>query len=186
MKFIKIIFNFIYTLSITTFISFAVIFLILFLSIYKNPKLYIIRSGSMSPYMPLGSVALVGQRLQPEIVSPFSQPLYSPGDVITYQLNKETVTHRIVNIKAENDVYSYQVQGDANKAADLSWVSEENIIGQVAFSLPEIGKYIVFAKSAKGNILLVIIPVTIFVYVEIQKIKNELVNLFRKKRLDIA
>ncbi|MCD7867832.1 MAG: signal peptidase I [Clostridiales bacterium] len=86
---------------------------------------YVVLSGSMEPRISTGSLVFADTReREPET-----------GDVITYQVDGQNVTHRVV--RTENGTCI--TKGDANTQEDLIPVSPSQIIGRVIFTLPYLG-----------------------------------------------
>ena len=106
--------------------------LLLFVALCILPKAfgiepYVVLSGSMEPEIQTGSMAYVNQRIHPYNVH--------TGDIITYQISDNTVTHRII----EETLTTVLTKGDANEEADFSPVSRDSIIGKYLFSIPYLG-----------------------------------------------
>jgi signal peptidase len=136
-------------------------------------RTYVVRTGSMSPSIPAGSVVFDAR-----------QSTYKIGNVITFiepgmtsANSSDLVTHRIVAIQKEGVVTYYQVKGDANKAPDANLVPNSNVVGVVKHSIPKIGYLVSFIKSLPGIIIFIIIPATIIVYEELGNIKDEVIRL---------
>ena len=89
-------------------------------------KLLIVTSNSMKPEFIFGDVLLAK-----------SQEQYSPNDVVSYEIEGATVTHRIVAIHKSCEAL-YEVKGDANTFSDLSLIKKEQVIGKIFFSIPKI------------------------------------------------
>lgn len=85
----------------------------------------IVLSGSMEPYMSTGGLAFTNTKnLEPEI-----------GDVITYRIDNNQVTHRVIDIEDG----AYITKGDANEGEDTTPVTKEQIVGTVVLSIPYLG-----------------------------------------------
>ena len=138
-------------------------------------KLYTVQSGSMEPIIHVGS--MIVSRPQKE---------YVKNDIITFYLPennyKETVTHRIHDIKTENGESVYVTKGDANNTPDTGIIKKSNIFGKLLFSVPYIGYIIAYSRTQTGLIILIIIPSTLIVYSELINIKNEMIRLIKKRK----
>jgi signal peptidase len=144
------------------------------LKIPGNYKIFSVQSGSMAPAIKTGAVV---------IIKPFDS--YQKGDVITIQdpaNPKNTVTHRIFEIKEKNGLVSYVTKGDANNTPDTEARLKGNVLGKVMFSIPLLGYPIGFAKTRDGLIILVIVPATLIIYSEVISIKNETVKLLKERK----
>lgn len=132
----------------------------------------------MEPKLKTGSLILI----QPK-------DNYEVGDIVTYKTESEidspnpknTVTHRIVEKKAEQDNNIYTTKGDANNTADPSPIAQEQILGTLFIAIPLIGRIVSFARTQTGLIILIIIPTTIIIFSELQVIKKEIVKLLQQK-----
>ncbi len=137
-------------------------------------RLYVVQSGSMEPVLKRKAVVLVQ-----------SQSEYEKGEIVTIDEspNSEvTVTHRIHEIEEEEGKRVFITKGDANDSPDGEKRVQDQIIGQVIFSVPYLGYPVSFAQTQEGLLVLVIIPAVIIVYSEIISIKNEVVKMINKKK----
>lgn len=137
-------------------------------------KLLTVQSGSMEPAIKTGSLVFVK-----------SQNEYLKGDIITFKNSKDskdTITHRIFDIKNINGVNEIQSKGDANNAPDADLIPKSLILGKVEFAIPYIGYSIGFSRTLPGLIVLIIVPATIIIYDEISKIKREAVEIKERRK----
>lgn len=149
------------------------------LNLPNGIKLFAVKSGSMRPAIPVGSIVAV----QP-------QERYRIKDVVTYKREEDrkisnpefTTTHRIVEIKKKDNKNYYITKGDANNAPDGKLIDKDLIIGKVIFYIPFLGYPVSFAKKPFGFAMLVIIPASIIIYSEIINIKNEIIKIFQKRK----
>lgn len=137
-------------------------------------KLLAVQSGSMEPVIKMGSVVMV-------------QPAdnYQKGDVITFtdpRRPKDSVTHRIFEVKTDLGKEVFITKGDANNSPDMETVSRERVLGKALFSIPLVGFVISFAKTQMGFILMIIVPATVIVYSELMNIKNEAKKLIEERK----
>jgi signal peptidase I len=150
-----------------------IVFLLLvgatFLPIPGNYKVFTVQSGSMEPHVKLGSLIFVKRADN-----------YQVRDVITFKVpgNKNTVTHRIEEIKTTESGLSFVTKGDANEEADTEETNQSNVVGKVFLMIPYVGYPIGYAKTQLGFILLVIIPSVIIIYDELRKIAEEIKKKF--------
>ena len=143
---------------------------------YKNdPKfkpevsLYTIISGSMEPAIHVYDVVVNLAVKSPEDIK--------VGDVITFEStssisNGLTVTHRVQDIKIVNGRYEYVTKGDYNPVADSSTAKYENVLGKVAFKIPQLGRVQFIVASKAGWFLVVLLPAMgVIIYDVIKLIK---------------
>jgi len=169
--------NIIYLITILLLIN-GLLVLLSAINIPFLPRVMVVRTGSMTPKIPVGSAIFSRETSSykyNDIITYISQ------DIVNGQPREDYITHRIVDINIDG---TFITKGDANNTADFDPVKKENVVGKVVFTIPYIGYVINFAKTKEGLILLVIIPATLIIYSEIITIKNETVKLLaqRKKR----
>jgi len=95
------------------------------------------------------------------------------GDIIVYEYNEHkmeertvTINHRIVEITEEG----FKTKGDAIGAIDDYTVKPSDIVGVVKFKIPYLGSFLRFANTTPGFVLLIIIPATLIIAIEIKNI----------------
>lgn len=88
---------------------------------------YAVLSGSMEPEFYPGDLVITKHKNKADI---------QVGDIVTYRDNEGvTITHRIM----EETPQGYITKGDNNNVEDADILTKDNIIGEVAFSLPKLG-----------------------------------------------
>jgi signal peptidase I len=157
--FLKKINSVITALLTTVAIIVAVIGLLATTTFRGEIKALIVRSGSMEPTLPVGSLIVTRKADQ-----------YQTGDVITFKQQSNFVTHRIVEVADGG----YRTQGDANKVADTNLVAPSNSIGKLWFFIPMAGKALTFIKKPLGFGLLIMLPALWIVIGEIFAIGREI------------
>lgn len=129
---------------------------------------FLVQSGSMSPTIKTGDLI---------VVKPDNS--YRAGDVVTFNnLKNQKVTHRIVNIKIENNNQKIFTKGDANKVLDDGYISSSQIIGKVNYQIPYLGKLVFFSKTLPGLIVLILVPTFLIIIGEFKKISKGLFEIF--------
>lgn len=122
--------------------------LILVVPRFFGVKMFGVLSGSMEPAYSVGDLIYA---------VPTDAGKIAEGDVISFLLNDDgtVATHRVVEIDRENkQVYT---KGDANELSDGRPVSYENILGVVKFSIPMVGRLIVYMNTTPGKIITITI-----------------------------
>ena len=99
----------------------SVCILLLVLAFSLSTRICWLRTGSMAPAYPAGSVIVISPLLGPR-----------EGAVCAYRHNGMTVIHRVVG----TDGTGYIFKGDANNTADPYTVTEDEIEGRMLFGLP--------------------------------------------------
>jgi signal peptidase len=119
-------------------------------------------TGSMEPAIPVGSVV---------VIKPVELETLKIGDIICFELSGSTsITHRIINITEEGFI----TKGDANEDPDQRIVKRENVIGKAIFTIPYLGYLVHFVRTPLGFILLIVIPASLIIVMEIKNIMKEL------------
>ena len=105
-------------------------------------SIFEVQTGSMADTINIGDWIIVGLDKNIKI-----------NDIVTYKLNKDYITHRVV--EAYKD--TYVTMGDANNAKDEK-ITEDQIIGKVVKILPKFG---IFRKTIFNPIILITIIITL-------------------------
>lgn len=121
---------------------------------------FVVTSGSMEPAIGVGDMVYVYDVDPAEI---------QENDVITYDVNGDgqVTTHRVIDVLQTEDGRQFQTKGDANEDPDRYQVPPEAVVGRVAFSLPLIGRAVVFANSQLGILTLLIVPAALLILNEV-------------------
>lgn len=159
------------TVLVFTVLPIAVFTMITFQSsILFGLRSFVVMTGSMEPLVQTGSV-----------VYSLAQSSYNKGDIVTFEKEKITVTHRIVDVKREGSNMVYLTKGDANSSIDSTFLGKDKIIGKVQFHFPFVGKFIFFLKNPIGFISFIAIPLIGFILIELWNIKMEFEREWEKK-----
>jgi signal peptidase len=131
----------------------------------QGAKFLSVQSGSMVPTFSKGSLV---------IVTDVPRHQYKVGDVITYtnpQNVKETISHRIVEIKTANDKPTGMIvtKGDANAQRDKA-VPIEAIVGKVNFHIPYLGYFYNFMLQPIGLLLIIYVPTLSVIVAEVKRL----------------
>lgn len=125
---------------------------------------YVVRSDSMSPAIPAGSVVFVEDVPTERI---------STGDVITFETGTDAaatrVTHRVVAVQADGE-RQFRTKGDANPVRDREPVAADQVVGAVSASLPLIGYLLAFASTDIGLLAFVVVPGLVLVALEVRDV----------------
>lgn len=100
---------------------------------------------------------------------------YQEEDIITYKLNEDFITHRVIRI----DTKTITTKGDANNTKDTP-ISKDSILGKVVFVIPNFGIWKKVFMSPKVLILL-IITFTLFSFTFSYNTKSKRKKLKKQK-----
>lgn len=136
------------------------IYLIIFIPSIWGEKPLVILSGSMEPILKVGGILYYKQ----ENINNFKE-----GDVLVYQLNDHTISHRIVKVLDD----SFITKGDNNKSIDTYEVLSYQILGKgTNWSIPYIGYYADFIYNHKYLLIVMIILSYFNIWFNSRKDKN--------------
>ena len=118
----------------------------------------IVISGSMEPEIKTGSIAFISKNIDYENIK--------EGDIISYDLGKTKVLHRVIDKNKEGLI----TKGDNNNVVDFGIVTESQINGKYLFSIPLLGYMILFISK---HILILVCFIVIFIVIKKGVRKNE-------------
>jgi signal peptidase len=134
----------------------------------QNP-FYVVASGSMIPVLKVYDVLIVSGH------EPFEE--IEVGDIIVFDRpsdHNRVIVHRVVSIISE-DPKTIRTQGDANAGSIPGTdypISEEEYIGKVAYTLPQVG-YVTQLLKPPINYVIIAVVIGIMVAKQVLKKKNE-------------
>lgn len=103
-----------------------------------------VRTGSMEPEIPVGSVV---------VVVPTPEEQIQVGDDVTYiTQSNQIVTHRVLGIDRDNGVFTTYGVANGMENTDPP-VRYENIIGVAKFHVPWIGPAVIYLNTLSGKIV---------------------------------
>ena len=129
-------------------------------------------SGSMEPTLEINDVVIV-QRCA---VSKLRK-----GDIITFQQEGRTISHRILDITQENGTIKFQTQGDNNEIPDSDKIEPGQVYGKVLFRVKKIGKIVNYIQNARGIISIVIFTIIVYILVSLRDKQKNSRKIKRKK-----
>lgn len=174
----KIIGNIFYTLFILLLVGVAGLFLASLLPFQNSFDIKIVKSGSMEPAIPTGSIVVV----RPSTT-------YAVGDVVTFgedNANQIPTTHRIIDIREEGGQTVFSTKGDANEDVDPVSTPQSEVIGKIAFHVPYAGFVLDFARQPIGFTLMIGIPAGVIILDEMIRVVQEVYALRRKKLIPMV
>ena len=138
---------FIWTVSI---ILGLIVAFLAFVFISPDYDLYIVRSGSMEPAINVGDMVLAG---------PVGTGGIKPGVIISYELGKNLITHRVLSIDGNTLI----TIGDANKEPDSTPVRLSQVQSRYIFRIPYVGYVAGFLRTRPGWLLSIVLPSIVLV-----------------------
>lgn len=127
----------------------------------KNPSILGVRffniiSGSMTPSIKINDVILVKKCDINDL---------KKDDVITFTKDKKTISHRIVKIIEIDNDKMFITKGDNNEVIDEGFIEENQIIGKVIFTIPKMGKLVMYIQDKNGFIHIISLIVISFILI---------------------
>ena len=105
-------------------------------------EVFIVRSGSMEPSIPVGSVIIVSA-VRPERLR--------TGEVVTIEAPAGVViTHRILSVEEVNGERHFQLKGDANPSPDPALVPVSWLVGRLTVAIPLLGYFLAYLSTPFG------------------------------------
>lgn len=129
-------------------------------------------SGSMEPTLEINDVVVV-QKCE---ISDLQE-----GDIITFQQEGRTISHRILNVTKEKGIVKFETKGDNNEIPDPDLVEQEQVYGKVLFRIRKIGKFISYIQNARGFINIVIFAIIVYILVSLKDKQRNIRKMKRKK-----
>lgn len=129
--------------------------------------LYTIVSPSMEPNLNIYDVIVNVNVKSPDDIK--------VGDVITFVSTSAiskgmTITHRVVAINDGPEGKEYTTKGDNNLSPDGSPALYKNVLGKVAFKLPQLGRIQTLLATKGGWLIIVVIPAVLIIISDILKL----------------
>jgi signal peptidase len=126
--------------ALTLLIAGAVILLSVGVGALLGFRALVVRSGSMAPAVQSGDV-VVTRLVRPSAVE--------PGDVVTFRdpsRRGELVTHRVVQVRPEEDRLAFVTRGDANTGEERWSIGRDGTVGSAAFRVAGAGHVLAWLR----------------------------------------
>ena len=115
---------------------------------------FIIRSGSMTPAIPVGGAVVLDLQPADDI---------RVGDVVTLRLDDGAIfTHRVTRLVSVQGVADVETKGDANQGVDPTLTPLDHVIGRVALTLPFVGFLVAALATPAGYATVLLACLTLF------------------------
>ena len=120
-------------LFLYSFITFALLTIVLLTSGLFTYQALTIGSGSMSPAIEKGDVIVLKSMKNEEARK------IKKGDVLVYNHDNKIIVHRVIKKSNNGETISFKTKGDYNNAKDSWTVKQEDVIGIVKFRIRWVG-----------------------------------------------
>ena len=138
--------------------------LFLIIQTIKNPedtpdifgiKTFSIISGSMRPTINVNDIIIVKQCEERDL---------KKGDIISFKVDDEIITHRIVLIENIDGKTVYSTKGDDNNVIDTKNVEYNQIEGKYIGKIPRVGKILKFLKNKVVFGVIIILLIVLYIH----------------------
>jgi len=136
---------------------------------------YIVQTGSMEPVVHTGSIALIQPKQADQV---------KKGDIIIFTSPKDpkqTILHRVFDIKQKDTSIDFETKGDNNNAPDNWVVPSISVKGVCIGTIPFVGHPAAFLKTPIGFAFLFGIPALFLVILQIKKIREGIEEEVQKR-----
>lgn len=109
--------------------------------------LLIVKSGSMAPAMPAGSLIVFRPADLDDVLN---------GEIIVFKERQSSaiISHRAVEKVFEDGSFYVKTQGDKNGRPDNELVASDNLMGKAALVIPRAGYILAYTKTTTGTLVL--------------------------------
>ena len=139
-------------------IYFGVVLLFENVSFLNRYQHYVIVSGSMEPTIDAGDVVFINKSVSVDELE--------EGDIIAFDavVNNQdiVVVHYVYSITENPGGYTIATIAEDAEDPDDWILTEDDIIGQYLFRLPRVGRFLLFAQSTTGRIVIIIDIILIY------------------------
>jgi signal peptidase I len=140
----------------------ALILFVVFLRFSPSVSVYRVLSSSMSPQFNSGDLVVTRR------VSGDAAATIAVGRVITFMVDGQSVTHRIVGLTDG----MYITKGDANESPDRRPVAPSQVNGVFLFSIPMLGSIVAALRSSP--LYSIVIPSAVLIVITLWELWKEI------------
>ena len=137
-------------------------------------KTFSIISGSMEPKININDIVIVKNVDKNQI---------KINDIITFKIEDETITHRVINIKQIDNKLIYTTKGDSNEVTDIEKIEYNQIEGKYVGKIPKIGKLLSILKN-KYIFGLILIFLIIFYMLQRKNIQKKITRKEKRQKYE--
>lgn len=117
-------------------------------------KTFTIISGSMEPTININDIVIIKKVDRFDI---------QKNDIITFKIDEEVVTHRVIDFKVIDNDLIFITKGDSNEVTDMQDVRYENIEGKYIRKIPKAGKVLSLLKNKYVFSLILILLIICYI-----------------------
>ena len=136
-------------------------------------KAYLISTESMEPELKKGDAIIIKKVAEDQL---------RVNDVVTFKINGEIITHRIVRIDDVNSEKFYITKGDNNNVEDSDELRFSDIEGKQIIKIPHLGNIVAGLKN--GIVIILVVLIALIMYLNRIEMKEKSEARREKKKIE--
>lgn len=136
-------------------------------------KAYLISTESMEPELKKGDAIIIKKVAEDQL---------RVNDVVTFKINGEIITHRIVRIDDVNSEKFYITKGDNNNVEDSDELKFSDIEGKQIIKIPHLGNIVAGLKN--GIVIILVVLIALIMYLNRIEMKEKSEARREKKKIE--
>lgn len=136
-------------------------------------KAYLISTESMEPELKKGDAIIIKKVAEDQL---------RVNDIVTFKINGEIITHRIVRIDDVNSEKFYITKGDNNNVEDSDELRFSDIEGKQIIKIPHLGNIVAGLKN--GIVIILVILIALIMYLNRIEMKEKSEARREKKKIE--
>lgn len=136
-------------------------------------KAYLISTESMEPELKKGDAIIIKKVAEDQL---------RINDIVTFKINGEIITHRIVRIDEVNSEKFYITKGDNNNVEDSDELRFSDIEGKQIIKIPHLGNIVAGLKN--GIVIILVVLIALIMYLNRIEMKEKSEARREKKKIE--
>ena len=136
-------------------------------------KAYLISTESMEPELKKGDAIIIKKVAEDQL---------RVNDIVTFKINGEIITHRIVRIDDVNSEKFYITKGDNNNVEDSDELRFSDIEGKQIIKIPHLGNIVAGLKN--GIVIILVVLIALIMYLNRIEMKEKSEARREKKNIE--
>lgn len=136
-------------------------------------KAYLISTESMEPELKKGDAIIIKKVAEDQL---------RVNDIVTFKINGEIITHRIVRIDEVNFEKFYITKGDNNNVEDSDELRFSDIEGKQIIKIPHLGNIVAGLKN--GIVIILVVLIALIMYLNRIEMKEKSEARREKKKIE--
>ena len=136
-------------------------------------KAYLISTESMEPELKKGDAIIIKKVAEDQL---------RVNDIVTFKINGEIITHRIVRIDEVNSEKFYITKGDNNNVEDSDELRFSDIEGKQIIKIPHLGNIVAGLKN--GIVIILVVLIALIMHLNRIEMKEKSEARREKKKIE--